>query len=159
MVWGWTLNYTKNGGPFIVKRRKNWCVKMCQFGCVSLRIEKVSQISVSVVSSCGAASVNWGYSLLNPAALRSCKVFGSLYLYFWWIPSFASSCNEWKSACCIVSFCRLTICTMHVVIERSWKGVMKVEFFAFMFCMTHNASDVNSYADSVFGACALKIDS
>ena len=110
MVWGWTLNYTKNGGPFIVKRRKNWCVKMCQFGCVSLRIEKVSQISVSVVSSCGAASVNWGYSLLNPAALRSCKVFGSLYLYFWWIPSFAPSCNGWKSACCFVELLRLMAC-------------------------------------------------
>jgi len=36
---------------------------------------------------------------------------------------------------------------------------MKVEFFALMFCMTHYASDVNSYADSVSSAFALGIDS
>ena len=147
------------GGPLFVKRQK----KYSEYVSGLLMCKSLHWKSVSIKhSSCllfWSSGCELKVQLLIPAALRSCKVFGSLYFYFWWIPSFASSCNEWKSACCIVSFCRLTICTMHVVIERSWKGVMKVEFFAFMFCMTHNASDVNSYADSVFGACALKIDS
>jgi hypothetical protein len=87
--------------------------------------------------SCESAGASWKVQLFKPAALRSCDVFENLYSYFWWIPSFASSCIEWESIWCLVGQFRLTIRVIMNCSRECLKSVMKVEFCALMlYCMT-----------------------
>jgi len=84
----WEVVPARRGGcetgwlAFFVKRQKNEAAKVVEFGCVSLRIEKVFQFSIVVGFSCEATGASWKIQLFKPAALRSCKVFENLYSYF-----------------------------------------------------------------------------